>query len=198
VRRGFTLIELLVALAILGFLVAAMVRIEWGLKESLERLTERGKKELRLAKGLFLLHEDLLRATKLQITDYGRYSALRLQTANSIYGIERPWVLWYVSKEDDTLMRIESSVQIHFPVADYERYYCYPTAIATGCSGFALSQSKDRQRIFVQVTFSQKEPIFFAVTRPHGRKKSQTSAPPPPSKARPKKPGPTPISEPKR
>jgi len=183
-RRGFTLVELLVALAILGFLVAAMVRIEWGLRASLEGLQKRGAQKVRLAKGAFLLHEDLLRATKLDITDHGRYTTLRLRTANSIFGIERPWVLWYVSDKNDTLMRVESAVQVDFPLADYERYYCYATKIAANCTSFAVKKSGDGKKLFVRIAFAQKEPIFFALPILHPQKKA------PPPKAPQKQPAP--------
>ena len=113
-----------------------------------------------------LILEDLAQVRqKAQIVHDAGYDRIALYTANSLYGIARPWVHYYVSKERRALVRIEATAKIDFLKGDYGRTASDPLffadVLATGCRSFRIHDGYDRFNVFIRC--ESLEPVTLAV-----------------------------------
>ena len=178
-RRGaFTLTELLVSVVILSFLAAAMVQIYWMLEAKKSAFEKREERMERRAKTARLLYEDLLRAEEIRFEPHERVGAVAIKGGRSIFGIERPWVLWYVSRKDGTLCRLESAARVSLPLDPERIHYANLTPLLKGCEGFVITRSADGRKLFVSLSFAGAKPIYFALSRPEKPKRKSSSAKP--------------------
>lgn len=166
--------ELLISIMILGLVVMAMVRIYWLLEAKKSGLERRAERMERRAKVARLLYEDLQRADKISFGPHERYAALAITGGKSLFGIERPYVLWYVSRKDKTLCRIESAVKISFPLDPERLHYVNLSPLLKGCESFIVTADPQRKKLLVGATFTNSDPIYFALRRPKSKKKSKT------------------------
>jgi hypothetical protein len=178
-RRSFTLLELLLSIFILTFLTLAMVELYWSLQSQKKSFSSHLANQKLKAKMVRLLYSDLVTARQISISPHDRYATLLVDGGRSIFGIERPYVLWYVSRKDKTLCRLESATRLSFPLDPQYIHYTNVTPIATGCTSFTLTQSSDAKALFVNVAFERGEPLFFALRTPGHESGRSKKAPPP-------------------
>lgn len=113
-KKAFTLIELMIAVIILSILILTMNNIIVNLKSTkdfLKRYLQKQDKNELLVKTFYY---DILNATSIKIIHSinSNYDRLYLQTNNSLYRLIMPYVVWYVSKNKNSLIRIESPFKI--------------------------------------------------------------------------------------
>ena len=116
-KNSFTLIEILLSLMILSILFLAMNGVIKGVKVSEKRLNsyfDSSKNEEVLIKTLYL---DIINSTSIKIIHSKNidYDRIYLITSNSLYNLIYPNVLWYVSKKQNSLIRVESPKKIVLP-----------------------------------------------------------------------------------
>jgi prepilin-type N-terminal cleavage/methylation domain-containing protein len=116
-KKAFTLIELMLAIIILSILILAMNNIIVNIKSTKDFLNEYLKKENKNTIFIKTLYYDILNATSIKIIHSvnPNYDRLYLQTNNSLYHLISPYVIWYVSKNRNSLIRIESPFNIKLP-----------------------------------------------------------------------------------
>ncbi|WP_456480666.1 type II secretion system protein [Nautilia sp.] len=107
-KKSFTLIELLISVVILSILFLALSNVISYSKNSGGVLEKRYEKQLKFDLYMKVLYYDLLNGGEINVTGSGDYSVVKIRTSNSLHFIPEPYVVWYVSKKHNTLMRLES------------------------------------------------------------------------------------------
>ena len=115
-KKSFTLIELIISIMILSILFLAMSNVLVGIKKSKNVLNSLYKEDKNKNYLIKVLYYDILNAKKIKVihTSYPRYDRLLLQTKNSLYNLDTPYVAWFISKKDNALIRLESISEINF------------------------------------------------------------------------------------
>jgi len=116
-KRSFTLIEIMISVIILSILILVMNNIIVNLKSTktfLKNIINKNNQNELLIKTLYY---DLLNAQSIKIIHSfdADYDEIYMQTNNSLYHLIEPYVIWYVSKNQNSLMRIESPFKITLP-----------------------------------------------------------------------------------
>ena len=116
-KKSFTLIEIMIALMIVSILFLAMNGLISNLKITKKVLDRKYFNEKRKELLIKVLYNDILNATSFRIlhSRNSNYDRLYLTTSNSLYNLINPNVLWYVSKNKNTLIRVESPFKIVLP-----------------------------------------------------------------------------------
>jgi prepilin-type N-terminal cleavage/methylation domain-containing protein len=116
-KKAFTLIELMLAIIILSVLILAMNNIIVNLKSTKDFLSDILNKNNKNTLFIKTLYYDLLNATSIKVVHSvnKNYDRLYIQTDNTLYNLISPFVIWYVSKNKNTLIRIESPFNIKLP-----------------------------------------------------------------------------------
>lgn len=116
-KKAFTLIELMLAIIILSILILAMNNIIVNLKSTRDFLNSYLKEENKNTIFIKTLYYDILNATSIKVIHSfdSKYDRLYLHTNNSLYSLISPYVVWYVSKRKNALIRIESPFNIKLP-----------------------------------------------------------------------------------
>jgi len=120
-KKSFTLIEILISITILSVLFLALSNVIAYLSNSSVFISKNYEKSKNNNRFLKILYYDLLNADEVAIRNTKNYSFVKLRTSNSLYRIPKPYVIWYVSKNKNSLMRLESSKDIN--ITDKEDYY---------------------------------------------------------------------------
>jgi len=116
-KKAFTLIEVMISIVIFSILVLFMSKVVSSLNISLHSLDKTYQKNQKQNLLIKTLYADILNSKHIIIDNKNKnYSILFIQTSNSLYDIAMPYIVWYVSKKDKALMRLESSKEIHLPM----------------------------------------------------------------------------------
>lgn len=83
-----------------------------------------------------------------QIVHEAGYDRLSLKTDHTVYGIPRPWVHYYISRNKEALIRIEATSSIDFfrsnYIGDTKGTYFFADKLAEGCSSLRFTLSGPR------------------------------------------------------
>jgi prepilin-type N-terminal cleavage/methylation domain-containing protein len=165
-RTGFTLIELVISIALFGlitvFLFGAIdtLRKEQTFFQKKETIIER-KNQI-----LSLLRMDLDRAQSVNvITSSSKdYDTISISGSNhSLYGIDRPFVIWVVLKKDNTLVRLESAYLISLPILPEALYLTHSDLIGKHCEVFRLYDAPNNR--FVYLKLENQSPLMVETTK---------------------------------
>jgi prepilin-type N-terminal cleavage/methylation domain-containing protein len=151
-KKAFTLIELMIAVIILSILILAMNNIIVNLKSTKDFLKVYLQKQNKDELLIKTLYYDILNATSIKIIHSinSNYDRLYLQTNNSLYWLIEPYVVWYVSKNKNSLIRIESPFEIKLPNEN----------------AFFLDKFKENVKIFRIFKKGGKDLIFIKAKKP--------------------------------
>jgi prepilin-type N-terminal cleavage/methylation domain-containing protein len=151
-KKAFTLIELMIAVIILSILILAMNNIIVNLKSTKDFLKVYLQKQNKDELLIKTLYYDILNATSIKIIHSinSNYDRLYLQTNNSLYRLIEPYVVWYVSKNKNSLIRIESPFEIKLPNEN----------------AFFLDKFKENVKIFRIFKKGGKDLIFIKAKKP--------------------------------
>jgi len=159
-KKAFTLIEVLITTILTSLLMLVLYGTINNLRHSntfyekkLDELDEKNK-------ALTLLRNDILGARKFTLIDNDpkNYSVLSLATQSSIYGIEYPFVIWLVMKENKKLIRLESAFPIPLPLDPKYLHLVHLDTIGEGYTIFKVM--KQQEQIIITLKQESHEPII--------------------------------------
>ncbi len=160
-RNAFTLVELLVSIALFGLIATFL----FGTIDQLRKQqTFFQKKEAILSKKnmiLSLMRSDFDRAESVNVsmTTSRDFDTVSITGSNSsLYGVDRPYVVWLVLKDDNALVRLESPVPIKLPILSEERYLVHSDLIEKQCELFRVYDSPKHRLIYIQ--FENQSPLI--------------------------------------
>jgi prepilin-type N-terminal cleavage/methylation domain-containing protein len=167
---AFTLIELLISVFLLGLIVNFLYTAIGNLQKTNMMFNSKSQSHINEQKVLDLLYDDIFLADDLKITKILKNSFVEVETKNSLFDIEHPYVTWQVSKEKDTLIRYESSQP--FKSMNSDNSYLYHISKAgEDCERFNVYLSKDKNNILINIKFKDKEPLIYEFFKPLSIKK---------------------------
>lgn len=156
-KKSFTLIEIIISVMILSILFLAMSGVIKNLKITKEILEKNFVKSSQKDLMIKTLYYDLLNAKTLKIihSQNSDYDRIYLRTSNSLYRLIYPYVLWYVSKNKNTLIRVESPYKIRLPNDNL----FFSDKFDKNIKIFKIYKNKNKILIFIKT----KEPLYFEV-----------------------------------
>ncbi|EDM23427.1 hypothetical protein [Caminibacter mediatlanticus] len=159
-KKSFTLIELIISVMLLSLLFFAMSKVILEFKSSIKNLNREYKNFYNNDLMLKVLYYDLLNASKLKIVKSKNPNFIRLylQTSNSLYNIPNPYVVWYVSRNENSLIRIEDTSPITLPNENFN----FIDKFAENIKVFNIYKRKNKLLIFIK---ENKKPIFFEMIK---------------------------------
>ncbi len=154
-KRAFTIVEMLISIMLTAIVFTYIYAALNDLKKSQARYMESADTVTSAQKIFSLLSKDLtqLRGAADIIHEAG-YDRVSFTTDNTIYGIARPWIHYYVSSKSRALIRVESTAPIDFFTANYigdaNGTYFFADKLAEGCDSFRAAQRADRIEILLR------------------------------------------------
>lgn len=160
-KRGFTLIELLVSITLFGLIALFLFGTIDNLRK--QQVFYQKREDILRKKNqiLSLLRTDLERTESVSVmtTSNKDFDRITINNSNrSLYNISRPFVVWLVLKQDNTLLRLESAVPIKLPLTPETLFLVHSDRIQTHCEYFRLYDSiKNR---FLYLKFENEAPLM--------------------------------------
>jgi len=170
-RRAFTLVELIISIFLLGIIVVFLYQATSSLQKSNE-IFYQNEKKLEVGEDIVnMLYKDIFYSNKIEIK--GKDSVLlNLKTKNSLFDITMPYVSWFVSKDENTLLRFES-IYPFSKMNNQNSYYYHISVVAKECEKFQIYQSKKKKYILIYIKLKNKEPIIYEFYKPFPVKKAK-------------------------
>ncbi len=156
-KKAFTLIEIMIALLIMSILFLAMNNVVKGLKITKNVLENNYLKDKQNELFIKVLYEDIMNATSVKVVHSKNidYDRIYLTTSNSLYHLIYPNVLWYVSKNKNTLIRVESPFKITLP--NYKLFFVDKFKSNVKLFKFYRKEGKDL------IVINAEKPIYFEI-----------------------------------
>lgn len=165
-HRAFTLIELLVSIALFGVITIFMFGAIDELRKQHMFFQEKEGVIAKKNQILSLLRRDLTLAPSVSV----RASSSRdfdtvmiIGSDQSLYGTDRPNVVWLILKSENTLLRLESLASISLPIKPEELYRIHSDRIEKNCEQFRLYDSLHHRLIYVK--FADQSPLILEVMK---------------------------------
>lgn len=160
-RKAFTLVELIVSIALFGLIAVFLFGTIDGLRK--QQAFYQKKESLIAQKNqiLSLLRTDLDRPQSVNVsaTNSKDFNIVSITGSNrSLYGIDRPNVLWVILKNDNTLVRLESPYKITLPLPPEALYVTHSDVIGAHCELFRLYDSSRHRLIYLK--FENQSPLI--------------------------------------
>jgi type II secretory pathway pseudopilin PulG len=153
-KKSFTLIELLISVVILLIIVFVLSGVVKNLNLTKNILTQNLNREHYKKLALKVLYYDILDANSITLSQIKNYTVVKMKTTNSLYGIPRPYVVWYVSKKNNALMRMEMPKKIIF-LGNAVNYYL--DKFSQNVKIFKVYKKFDRYFVYID----NGKPIYF-------------------------------------
>jgi prepilin-type N-terminal cleavage/methylation domain-containing protein len=163
-HKAFTLIELLISIFLLGLIVNFLYSAIGNLQKTNTIFKKKSTTMLNEQKVLDLLYDDIFLAKTMEIEGL-KNSVLSLQTSNSLYDIEYPYVTWLIGKKEETLLRFESTLDFSKMTTDNANLFHISNA-GENCENFHIYQSKNRDNILIHVKFKDAKPLVYEFFKP--------------------------------
>ncbi|WP_456402877.1 PulJ/GspJ family protein [Hydrogenimonas sp.] len=153
-KRGFTLVEMLISIMLTAIVFTYLYATLNDVKKGHERYKTSAEAVTGGQRIFSLLSKDLTQLREPpQIIHGAGYDRLSLTTENSIYGVARPWVHYFVSSNAHALIRIEATRPIDFSlnyVGDANGTYFFADRLAEGCDSFRISERAGRTDLLLR------------------------------------------------
>ena len=154
-KKSFTLVEILISIGILSVLLLAMSNVISGLKIS--KTTLKSAYESSSKEELFIktLYGDIINAKEIKIQhsrNNKNYNILFLRTKNSLYKNIYPYVIWYVSKNGNAIVRAENHEKITFEKENY-----FIDVFKKGIKKFKIYKKDLKYFVYIE----GRKPLFF-------------------------------------
>ncbi len=142
-QRGFTLIELLVSLTLFSLIAIFLVGGVDQIRHMRSFYAKKGEQFTHHERIRSLLYRDLAQTETLKrIEEDTDHTIMILEpTRHTLYGITLPTVVWLIIRQDNTLIRLESSQPIQIPLDPSTLYGIHKDVIATQCTTFRVYES---------------------------------------------------------
>lgn len=125
--KSFSLIELMISIFILSLIVISMFSTLDNLNLYNDKLENSMKKYYLENKIIEIIKKDF------QLNNYNKeintniknqkIDFIQFRSSNSLYGLNNPYIIYYVHKKNNTLIRIETLNKIIFPFKLEEHFY---------------------------------------------------------------------------
>ena len=159
-KKGFTLIEVLISITLLSLVLMALYKSAEILRKSNFHLFEYLQTSTKSLKGSKTLFMDIMQAdNNVTINTEEKFHRLTLEnTSNSLYGQAQAKVVWLVSKEKNTLLRIEGGV---YDIPLKNEQHVEIDVIAKNVELFKIYKSKTKTKILAMLKLKGQEPQIF-------------------------------------
>ncbi len=176
-KKAFSLVELIISIILLGIIITFLYSTVSTLQLTNKIFSTNEKVLHQKEKILTLLYDDIYLADTFKVQ--GRDSSLiSLQTSNSLYDIEKPYVTWLVNKEDNTLLRFESVKKFTDMSIDNNHYY-HISKVSERCKIFKVYQSIKKEHIMIHIQLDGEDPLVYEFAKPLFEKKKVKKKPKP-------------------
>jgi len=172
-KRAFTLIELILSIFLLGIIVYFLYSAVANLQKSNRIFSKRSQSAFYDQKVLSMLQKDLFFAHALEIGGHEN-SLVNLQTNNSLYDIDAPYVTWLVKPDLMKLVRFESTLPFTQMNSKNSPLY-HMSIISKKCEKFKVYQSKQKENILIYLKFEGEAPLVYEFYKPMQPVKEQNA-----------------------
>ena len=161
-RKAFTLIEVLISITLLSLVLMALYKSADILRDSNLHLFKHLEKSSNTLKGSRTLYMDLLHADHniSVITDDKLHRLIIENTTHSLYGQGAAKVTWLVTKEDNSLLRIEGG-EYSMPLRGEQRVEV--DLVSKDIEMFKVYKSKKKDKILAIIQTKGQEAQTFMV-----------------------------------
>ncbi len=165
-KRAFTLLELMISVALISLIFIYLYGAIDSLKFTNEFYQEKNRALSIREKFLTTIYKDIIFAKSSDISfldkDSKEFSILKIDNSkNSLYNIKNPNIIWFVSRKDDTLIRLESKDKIKLPLEEKSIYSIYLDKVVTNCKAFRVYKSSNGNSFMIYLKDNQIKPIIF-------------------------------------
>jgi prepilin-type N-terminal cleavage/methylation domain-containing protein len=139
-RRGFTLMEMMVSVVLIVMITLFLSEAVTSLRFSNVKLREHDVVDENRSKLMQMIYKDLFVADAIEVieTENKRYDVVQLSGANSYYEMPYVYVLYYVKKEGQVLVRLESPKKITLPIPYEDRFRIKSDIVLENISDFSV------------------------------------------------------------
>ena len=143
-KSAFTLIEVLISIVLLGIIFTYLYSVINSVKKENTRYIKKSETIQKETKIFRLFDLDMTQVVgKFHISNYGSFDIVSFKTKHSIYGIIEPSILYFVSKKEHTLIRVESLEGFNLYDKDQlSKTFLYADILAVGCKSFKVSYDR--------------------------------------------------------
>ncbi len=178
-RSAFTLVELVLSIFLLGLIVSFLYSAVSNLQKTNSIFASNAKTLTQRDQIIELLYDDIFQANPkdFKITKIEN-SMVSMQTKNSLYDMEKPYVTWLVAKEKSTLLRFESTKEFK-SINSNNNYYYHITKVSENCETFRVYQSKNKENMLINIKIKDQDPIVYEFYKPMNKraaKKNKTKS----------------------
>jgi prepilin-type N-terminal cleavage/methylation domain-containing protein len=163
-RKAFTLIELILSVFLLGIIVYFLYAAVANLQKSNEIFSKKSQSAFYNQKILSMLQKDLFFASEIKLEGHEN-TLVNLQTTNSLFNIDYPYVTWLLKPDLHKLVRFESTLPFTKMNAKNNPYY-HMSIIPKECELFKIYQSKKKENILIYIKFKGEEPLVYEFFKP--------------------------------
>ena len=165
-RRAFTLVELLISVVLLGIIVLFLSQSVAGLKSGIGSLQNQDRKSAVRDHVGDLIYRDFLQMEGDWNQSMGKeFDQVQFRSGNSLYGYERPYLVYLVLKNQNRLLRIESPRKHTPPYSPEEAYRYSVMEVARNIGAFRVFAPKEKGQgrlIYLELP-EEKEPLIVEV-----------------------------------
>lgn len=162
-KNAFTLVEVLISILLLGIIFTYLYSTIDSLKLQNMHYIEKSDSIEKERKLFSMINFDVAEASSVSVGRSGRYDMLSLKTKNSLYGIIEPSVMYFVSKKENALIRVESLDG--FDMNNKEQItemFLYGDIVLSECESFRASV-KDTGFVSLLIRGSEIKPMLLKI-----------------------------------
>jgi prepilin-type N-terminal cleavage/methylation domain-containing protein len=163
-HRAFTLIELVISVFLLGIIVYFLYGAVASLQRSNVIFGKRSQSAFYDQKILSMLQKDLFFAKTMTLSGHEN-TFVQMQTNNSMYDIDAPYVVWMLKPDLKKLVRFESTLPFTKMNAKNSPLY-HMSIIPKRCEKFKIYQSKKKENILIYIKFKGEDPLVYEFYKP--------------------------------
>ena len=163
-KKGFTLVELIISVFLLGMIVYFLYSSIADLQKSNQIFEQKSQNSFMNQRILSMMQKDIFYATKLSISGHEN-SLVDMQSANSIFEIDYPYVTWLLKPDLKKLVRFESTLPFKNMNIKNSSYY-HMSIINKECQKYKVYQSKDKESILIYIKFKNEDPLVYELFKP--------------------------------
>ncbi len=140
-HRGFTLMEMMVSVVLIVMITLFLSEAVTSLRFSNVKLRDHDAVDENRSKLMQMMYKDFFVADTIEVieTENKRYDVVQLSGANSYYEMPYVYVLYYVKKEGQVLVRLESPKKITLPVPYEDRFRIKSDILLENVSDFSVA-----------------------------------------------------------
>ena len=154
-KKAFTLIEVLISIVLLAIIFTYLYGTINSLKQQNNPYLAKSELIKREQKIFKLINLDIIHMIGKPTISYAQnYDTIQFKTKNSIYQIIEPNVAYFVSKKDNSLIRVESLKKFDFSSkTELSKIFIYGDIISKDCISFKVNREKN----YVNILFRTKQ-----------------------------------------